>query len=269
MALPRRVRAWRAQSFRYLCRPDHRPGSRHHLLFRSRRRYGWQAAAARHDLDGCALRRRSRAVADTGDPACASTATARARLRRMDDPEIPVDEAAPAGAVRQGRAHLRIPDYINFASPAAGRLARQHGGALALPEPHGGLPSLLQKLGMPELAEKWPQDILRPGEVIDSSQAPRMGLGLKPGTPVVQGGADAFIGMIGLGVTEPGEMALITGSSHLHLGVATARSTDPASGAPIRTRSIRGSRSSKAARPRPDRSSPGSSATSPTPRSMP
>ena len=37
---------------------------------------------------------------------------------------------------------------------------------------------------------------------------------------VVQGGSDAFIGVIGLGVTEPGEMALITGSSHLHIGIA-------------------------------------------------
>src|SRR5688572_25454210 len=33
---------------------------------------------------------------------------------------------------------------------------------------HGGLPtSLLQKLGMPELVEKWPQDVVRPGDVID------------------------------------------------------------------------------------------------------
>jgi ribulose kinase len=74
---------------------------------------------------------------------------------------------------------------------------------------------------MPELAEKWPQNILRPGEVIDGlAKGAANELGLKPGTPVVQGGADAFIGMIGLGVTEPGEMALITGSSHLHLGIA-------------------------------------------------
>ncbi len=87
---------------------------------------------------------------------------------------------------------------------------------------HGGRPtSLLQKLGIPELAEKWPQDIVRPGDVIDGLTAEAaQHTGLKAGTPVVQGGADAFIGMIGLGVTEPGEMALITGSSHLHLGVA-------------------------------------------------
>ena len=34
-----------------------------------------------------------------------------------------------------------------------------------------------------------------------------------------QGGADAFIGMVGLGVLEAGQMALLTGSSHLHLGM--------------------------------------------------
>jgi ribulose kinase len=76
---------------------------------------------------------------------------------------------------------------------------------------------------MPELAKKWPQDFVRPSEVIESlSMIAETELGLKPGTPVAQGGADAFIGMIGLGVTEPGEMALITGSSHLHLGIATS-----------------------------------------------
>ena len=59
------------------------------------------------------------------------------------------------------------------------------------------------------------------GDVIDQlTRDAADHLGLTPDIPVVQGGADAFIGMIGLGVTEPGEMALITGSSHLHLGVA-------------------------------------------------
>ena len=86
----------------------------------------------------------------------------------------------------------------------------------------GGLPnSLLDTLGIAELADKWPPLIVRPGDVIDSlTRSAAEHLGLKAGIPVVQGGADAFIGMIGLGVTEPGEMALITGSSHLHLGIA-------------------------------------------------
>jgi ribulokinase len=85
----------------------------------------------------------------------------------------------------------------------------------------GGLPrSLMAKLGLPDLAAKWPPVIVRPGDVIDGlTRDAAAHLGLRAGIPVAQGGADAFIGMIGLGVTEPGEMALITGSSHLHLGV--------------------------------------------------
>lgn len=87
---------------------------------------------------------------------------------------------------------------------------------------HGGKPlSLLKKLDLSDLADKWPSEILAPGDVIGplTSQAASH-LGLKAEIPVVQGGSDAFIGMIGLGVTTAGEMALITGSSHLHLGVA-------------------------------------------------
>ncbi len=87
---------------------------------------------------------------------------------------------------------------------------------------HGGVPhSLLEKLGLASLAAKWPQDVLAPGEIVGgltSEAAAHMGLPAE--LPVVQGGADAFIGMIGLGVTQPGEMALITGSSHLQLGLS-------------------------------------------------
>ncbi|MFO5197608.1 sugar kinase, partial [Salmonella enterica subsp. enterica serovar Typhimurium] len=44
-------------------------------------------------------------------------------------------------------------------------------------------------------------------------------LGLSRNVKVAQGGADALIGMIGLGVAQPGQLALITGSSHLQFGV--------------------------------------------------
>ena len=89
---------------------------------------------------------------------------------------------------------------------------------------HGGAPmSLLKALDLDALLDKWPQDIVAPGDVIGGlTRAAAAHLGLPGDLPVVQGGADAFIGMIGLGVTEPGEMALITGSSHLQLGVAAA-----------------------------------------------
>lgn len=88
---------------------------------------------------------------------------------------------------------------------------------------HGGWPeTLLAKLGLTDLRAKWPQQIVAPGKIIGPlTDRAAAHLGLRPGTPVVQGGADAFIGMIGLGVTQPGELAMITGSSHLHLGVAS------------------------------------------------
>ena len=87
---------------------------------------------------------------------------------------------------------------------------------------HGGVPrSLLASVGLSDLEGKWPDPIVAPGTPIGPLTTEAAAhLGLKPGTPVIQGGADAFIGVIGLGVTKPGEMALITGSSHLHIGVA-------------------------------------------------
>lgn len=85
----------------------------------------------------------------------------------------------------------------------------------------GGLPlTLLDVLGISALADKWPQRIVPPGGVIGTLCSKAAGeLGLSPSTKVVQGGADALIGMIGLGVAKPGQLALITGSSHLQFGV--------------------------------------------------
>ncbi len=87
---------------------------------------------------------------------------------------------------------------------------------------HGGVPrSLLAALDISELEGKWPETMLAPGAPIGPlTREAADHLGLPEGLMVVQGGADAFIGVIGLGVTQPGEMALITGSSHLHIGVA-------------------------------------------------
>jgi len=86
---------------------------------------------------------------------------------------------------------------------------------------HGGVPrSLLSTLGIADLEAKWPQKMLAPGKPIGPlTREAANQLGLKAETLVVQGGPDAFMGLIGLGVTEPNEMGLITGSSHLLLGV--------------------------------------------------
>jgi ribulose kinase len=132
---------------------------------------------------------------------------------RRHQPEI-YDRSAKIGEYQ---------DYINL------RLTGQWVGSLGnstirwhYQTEHGGVPtSLLKALDLADLAAKWPQKMLAPGEIIGplTPEASRH-LGLRPATPVVQGGSDAFMGVIGLGVTEPGEMALITGSSHLHIGVS-------------------------------------------------
>ena len=76
---------------------------------------------------------------------------------------------------------------------------------------------LYRALGMEDLAEKLPKVTLAMGDVVGGlADSASRDLGLPPGTPVVQGGPDAFVGMIGLGVVRPGMTCLITGSSHLH-----------------------------------------------------
>ncbi|HTW25641.1 MAG TPA: FGGY-family carbohydrate kinase [Acetobacteraceae bacterium] len=86
----------------------------------------------------------------------------------------------------------------------------------------GGWPaSLVQRLGVAALLEKWPDDVLAPGAVIGTlTREAAAHLGLPETVKIVQGGADALIGMIGLGVARPGQLALVTGSSHLQFGVS-------------------------------------------------
>lgn len=85
----------------------------------------------------------------------------------------------------------------------------------------GWATSLVEALGIPELMQKWPQRVVAPGEVVGTLTARASeALGLRATVKLVQGGADALIGMIGLGVARPGQLALITGSSHLQFGVS-------------------------------------------------
>lgn len=87
----------------------------------------------------------------------------------------------------------------------------------------GWAQGILEKLGIADLVQKWPARVVAPGEVAGTLTADAAAaLGLKPSVRVVQGGADALIGMIGLGVAQPGQLALITGSSHLQFGVTEA-----------------------------------------------
>jgi ribulokinase len=84
----------------------------------------------------------------------------------------------------------------------------------------GGWPrEFYQKIGLPDIIEKFPNEILELGKPI-ARLKPELAAatGLSKNTLVVQGGADAYIGIIGLGAVKPGRLAFITGSSHLMLG---------------------------------------------------
>jgi ribulokinase len=84
----------------------------------------------------------------------------------------------------------------------------------------GGFPrDFYEGIGLGDIIEKFPQRILDLGATVGALKADvAEELGLAPGIPVAQGGVDAFVAMVGLGVVEPGQMAFITGSSHLVLG---------------------------------------------------
>jgi FGGY-family pentulose kinase len=85
--------------------------------------------------------------------------------------------------------------------------------------PDGGWPvGLMKAVGLEDLLQKWPARIvpLGKGGARLSEPAARE-LGLPAGIPVAQGGIDAYLGMLGLGATQDGDVAVIVGSSTCHL----------------------------------------------------
>ena len=86
----------------------------------------------------------------------------------------------------------------------------------------GGLPhSLYEAIGLEDVFPKLPERVVRIGEVAGSlSLEMAEKTGLPAGIPVAGGGADAYIGVIGVNALSPGKMALITGSSQLQIGVS-------------------------------------------------
>lgn len=85
----------------------------------------------------------------------------------------------------------------------------------------GGYPEdFYELIGLSELRNKIPQEILKLGE-----QAGQLHYeiaeqtGLEKSIPVAVGGADAYVATLGINALESGKFALITGSSHLHIGL--------------------------------------------------
>ena len=93
----------------------------------------------------------------------------------------------------------------------------------------GGWPtSLFDAVGLPDLVDRLPCRVVDMGDTLGVLTAEAAeALGLPAGTPVAEGGADAFVGQVGLDVVAPGRVALITGSSHLHLAQTSTASYAP------------------------------------------
>ena len=82
---------------------------------------------------------------------------------------------------------------------------------------------LFAQVGLADLTTKFPDEILPMGQEVgqllpEAAQA----LGLTDSVIVYQGGADAFVGQLGLNVTEPGRIGLITGSSNVICTLASS-----------------------------------------------
>ena len=164
-------------------------------------------------------------------PLSAEWMTCKALWLKQNEPEI----WTKAGSI------CEYQDYINYrltgkmVASSCNAASRWHwDGEECLREstkadPYPGRPmTLYNKLDMPELAEKLPRKCLPMGSVIGGlTPEAAAHLGLPAGLPVTQGGPDAFVGMIGLGCIHPGQLCLITGSSHLHCVVTDKPTTAP------------------------------------------
>ena len=98
----------------------------------------------------------------------------------------------------------------------------------------GGYPeSLYEAVEAGDLLDKFPNDVLDLGTVAgELRKEAAEELGLKAGTPVAEGGVDAYVGAIGLGVVEPGKMPSLL-APRRQIG-QTRTDPRPRSGAPTR-----------------------------------
>jgi FGGY-family pentulose kinase len=161
-------------------------------------------------------------IADTGHPALKYNGFGNVSAEWMPCKALWVKRHQP-DIYRNSAAICEYLDYINY------RLTGKYVGSINnasvrwyYDDVEGGFPaSFYQTIGLEDLIPKFPEMVLDMGNPIGPlipSAADE--LGLKAGTMVAQGGADAFVGMVGLNVIRPGRMAFITGSSHLHLGLS-------------------------------------------------
>lgn len=88
-------------------------------------------------------------------------------------------------------------------------------------QPSGGWPhDFFAAIGLEDIAQKFPADVLPLGAAVGPLNAAAASeLGLPAGIPVAMGGGDAFVGLLGLGVVEPGDLGVVMGSSNVLSGL--------------------------------------------------
>lgn len=88
---------------------------------------------------------------------------------------------------------------------------------------NGGYPmDLYRAIGLEDVVEKFPADILKTGTPIGKVDFEiAQELGLDPDTMVIEGTLDAVACMVGVGSVKPGGMALIGGTSSCLFGLST------------------------------------------------
>jgi len=87
----------------------------------------------------------------------------------------------------------------------------------------------LELIGLGDVLEKWPDVVLPMGTRVGTLLSDAADeLGLEPGTCVAEGGIDAHVGMLGLGVTEPGSVAIVLGTSAVQMALSECPVFHPA-----------------------------------------
>ena len=134
----------------------------------------------------------------------------------------------PSGSKKMSRTFIKTARYIcEFQDWINYRLTGEYVGSINNTtvrwyyDPRmGGWPALFyEKIGLGDLLQKFPENILELGKPIGKIKLEvAAGTGLSEDILVLQGGTDAYIGILGLGAVKPGRLAYITGSSHLLLG---------------------------------------------------
>ena len=209
----------RAQRRRRQARGDRRHLDRRHGVDGGRGRRRRPAAASGHHVDGRARVRAGRAR-DGGDPALkynghgdvsAEFGLPKALWIRDEEPEV-FEAAATSPSAATGPP---------IASPANGRVD-QHGDRQVLLRPRRG------RLARPSsTSRRWTmssRSSQRRSSTWGGRRRPARG-GRRGARPRARhagrrGRVDAYAGALGLGVVEPGAVALITGSSHVFIAQA-------------------------------------------------